>query len=105
MNTNVSKALTKRQRQGRDTKRKLLDVTKTLLGEKSFNSVTLDKIADNVGVTKTSILWHFGSKEDLLIAAVFDLFEDLEAAVLIEKSTHPDFGDRFSYLLDAVANS
>ena len=93
----------KRQRRGDETRRRLIDATKRLLAEFDFQTVTLDQVAASVGVAKSSILWHFGSKEALLTEAVFDLFEEIDSKLKLEKSNIGTVEERVRYLFAAVA--
>jgi AcrR family transcriptional regulator len=81
----------------------LIDATKQLLAEFDFQTVTLDQVSKSVGVAKSSILWHFGSKEALLTEAVFDLFEEIDSKLKLEKSNLETLEQRVRYLLGAVA--
>ena len=94
----------KKQRRGDETRRRLIDATKGLLAEFDFETVTLDQIASRVGVAKSSILWHFGSKEALLTEAVFDLFEEIDSKLKLEKSNLETVEERVRYLFTAVAD-
>ena len=91
------------QRRGDETRRRLIDATKGLLAEFDFQTVTLEQISSRVGVAKSSILWHFGSKEALLTEAVFDLFEEIDSKLKLEKSNLETVEERVRYLLTAVA--
>ncbi len=90
------------QRRGEATKAQLIAATKQLLAEHDFDSVTLDQVAASVGVAKSSILWHFGSKEGLLTEAVFDLFEEIDARINLVKRDLPTLSERVDYLLKTV---
>lgn len=56
-----------RQRRGVRTEQAIIDATVTLLAERGIHATSLDTVAEEVGVAKSSILWHFGSKEGLLL--------------------------------------
>ncbi len=56
-----------RQRRGVRTEAAILDATLRLLATRGLQGTSLDLVADEVGVSKSSILWHFGSKEELLL--------------------------------------
>jgi AcrR family transcriptional regulator len=75
---------------GQITADRILEVTARLLADREPNTVTLDRISREVGVAKTSILWHFGSKKDLFLAVVDRVFEQFLGAFV---SDHPDVGD------------
>lgn len=94
----------RKQRRGSETRRRLLQSTKSLLADHDYQSITLDQVADTVGIAKSSILWHFGSKEGLLTEAVFELFEEIDEAINLEKEALPTLDERFRYLLETVAD-
>lgn len=94
----------KKQRRGEITKRQLVDSTKRLLAEYDYQTVTLDRISREVGVAKSSILWHFGSKERLLTEAVFDVFAEVHDKINLAKRDLPTLHERVEYLLGQVAD-
>lgn len=93
----------RKQRRGAETRQQLLQATKTLLADFDYQSITLDQVAELVGVSKSSILWHFGSKEGLLTEAVFELFEEIDQAVNPEMRSLPTLEARLAYMLDVIA--
>ena len=58
----------------------MLEVTRQLLSGSGPRSVTLDQVAARSRVAKTSILWHFGSKQELLLEALDEVIRDFERA-------------------------
>ncbi len=92
----------RKQRRGLETRRQLIESTKSLLAGRDYQSVTLDQISKEVGVAKSSILWHFGSKEALLTEAVYDLFDEIDRAISLEKQNLPSIDDRIEHLLSAI---
>jgi len=46
--------------------RRILDVATKLMSEKGFHGASIQKIADEVGVTKSTIFHHFKNKEGIL---------------------------------------
>ena len=48
----------------------ILKTTCQLLGEKGFDTMTMDDVAQGVGIAKASLYKHFNSKEDLCCAAM-----------------------------------
>jgi AcrR family transcriptional regulator len=64
-----------RQR-GSDTRAAIVAEGLRLMREEGPGVVTLDRVAEGVGVTKQAVLYHFGSKRGLLVALVFSAFED-----------------------------
>ena len=49
------------------TEEAILQATMRLLATRGIHGTSLDLLAEEVGVAKSSILWHFGSKEELLL--------------------------------------
>jgi AcrR family transcriptional regulator len=58
----------------------VLEVTRRLLSESGPRNVTLDQVAARSEIAKTSILWHFGSKQELLLEALDEVIRDFEKA-------------------------
>ena len=48
----------------------ILQATCRLLGEKAYDAMTMDDVANAVGIAKASLYKHFPSKEDLAAAAM-----------------------------------
>lgn len=94
----------KKQRRGEQTKRQMIDITKSLLTGFDYQSITLDQIASEVGVAKSSILWHFGSKEGLLTEAVFDLFAEIDEKLEQVKSDLATLPERLEFLIGSVGD-
>lgn len=55
--------------------RAILQAACDLLGAKSFDAMTMDDVAGNVGIAKASLYKHFGSKEDLCCAAMAEVLQ------------------------------
>jgi TetR/AcrR family transcriptional regulator of autoinduction and epiphytic fitness len=48
----------------------IVTTTNRLLAEKGFDAMTVDEVANDVGIAKASLYKHFASKEDLAAAAM-----------------------------------
>ena len=57
----------------------ILQSTCRLLGEKSFDAMTMDDVANAVGIAKASLYKHFASKEDLCCAAMIPILGRVRA--------------------------
>src|SRR5512132_2747811 len=66
-----------RQERGVRTEETILEATLRLLSTRGVHGTSLDLLADEVGVAKSSILWHFGSKEELLLRVAERVFEEV----------------------------
>ena len=75
-----------------DKRTKILDRTYDLLCKTSYQRLSMEQIAESVGVSKALLFYHFSSKRDLARAALkqgfereveqFDLFEELDEETL-----------------------
>jgi AcrR family transcriptional regulator len=86
---------------GARTRRAILDETARLLSDDEPESVTLDRISAAVPISKSSICWHFGTKDELFVAVVDDLFRRYTDHYVAE---HPDGGDARDQLVDFLAD-
>lgn len=86
---------------GAQTRQAILDETARLLGSDAPESVTLDRISAAVPISKSSICWHFGTKDDLFVAVVDDMFRRYTDGYLAD---HPDGGDARGQLVDFLAD-
>lgn len=69
-----------------DTKSRVIEAATTAFSERGFAGTSLDDLAKMVGLTKQSILYHFGSKDGLLEAVLTDAVGEL-ASVLETAAT------------------
>jgi AcrR family transcriptional regulator len=53
-----------------DREQQLLDVAEQIFGERGFQAVTMEEIAELAGVTKPVLYDHFGSKDGLAVACI-----------------------------------
>ena len=64
----------------------ILQATCRLLGEKAFDAMTMDDVANAVGIAKASLYKHFSSKEELCSEAMVQILARVQA-YLSELST------------------
>ncbi|GIG86766.1 TetR family transcriptional regulator [Plantactinospora endophytica] len=64
-----------------DTPGRILRTALDLFGTQGYQRTSLRQIADRLELTKAGILYHFPSKEHLLVALAEPLISDLEAAL------------------------
>ena len=57
------------------TRERILDVALDLFTEKGFDGTSLREIAEQLGVTKAALYYHFASKDDILMALHMRLHE------------------------------
>ncbi len=63
------------------TSERVLDAALASFGTTGYGATSLDALARDLGVRKQTILYHFGSKEGLLVAVVEMAVADLAAGV------------------------
>jgi AcrR family transcriptional regulator len=64
-----------------DTRARLVDAAVELFNQHSFAGTSLQMIADELGITKAAIYYHFRSREQLLTGVVEPIFRQLEVVV------------------------
>lgn len=85
---------------GENSRQKILDTTRRLIGESDSHSVSLDQIAKACQLSKSSILWHFGSKEGLLLEVVDAIFHNLETTFLSQCPAGLTIPEKFHFFLN-----
>ena len=69
----------------------ILQATCRLLGEKAYDAMTMDDVANAVGIAKASLYKHFASKEELCCAAMVQILGKVQAfldTVPVELAPH-----------------
>lgn len=51
-----------------DTRTKILESAEKTFAKYGYEGTTLDQVAENAGLTKGAVYWHFSSKSDLFLA-------------------------------------
>ncbi|NNH74153.1 TetR/AcrR family transcriptional regulator [Nocardia uniformis] len=64
---------------GRSTKDAIRLAALRLFSTKGFELTSLREVADEVGITKASLYYHYASKQDLLLAVIEPVFADMRA--------------------------
>lgn len=88
-----------------ETRGKLLESALDIMSEKPFSSVSMNEIAERIGLSKGATYWHFKNKNEVLIKLIESL------SVYIEKERHKDsrsletFDDIRFYFKNRMAKS
>ena len=70
-----------RRRSADDAKAEIREAALDLFLLHGYDATSLEEVAERVGVTRPAVLYHFGSKEALLLSIVDPGFEALDAVV------------------------
>src|SRR5580693_7571129 len=84
-----------------NTRERILDVALDLFTELGFDGTSLRQIAEQLGVTKAALYYHFTSKDDILMALHLRLHEAGREA-LVQLTEEPVTLTQWGSLLDLV---
>ncbi len=76
------------------TEEAILQATMRLLASRGIQGTSLDLLAEEVGVAKSSILWHFGSKEELLLRVAERVFDEVAEGPVQKILAMPTLAER-----------
>ena len=91
-----------KKQQGEATRKQILEVTARRFAQHGYQGTSLEAIAKQVGVAKSSVLWHFGSKEALLYEVIQGVMSKWEKEQTAELLAITDSRERLSKLVDAL---
>ena len=86
-----------------DTRQRILDVALDLFTEQGFDGTSLRQIAEQLGVTKAALYYHFESKDDILMALHLRLHEFGKVA-LLRMGEEPITLELWGELLDEIVD-
>ncbi|MGW5051276.1 TetR/AcrR family transcriptional regulator [Actinokineospora sp. NPDC004072] len=73
----------------RDTRSRIQDAARELFARKGVQRTSLQEIADQLGITKPALYYHFASREDLVRSIVQPLIDDGEAFIRAVEAEPP----------------
>src|SRR4029450_3579787 len=76
------------------TEEAILQAPMRLLATRGIQGTSLDLLAEEVGVAKSSVLWHFGSKEELLLRVAERVLDEVARGPVQEHLCMPTFEER-----------
>ena len=59
---------------GNDTRQRIIDAAYRLIAKYGYDKASVSKICEEVGVTKPSVYYYFGSKEGIFLAVLDNLY-------------------------------
>jgi TetR/AcrR family transcriptional regulator len=69
----------RRRRNGLRTHAEIVAAAERHFAERGFDATRLDDVADDVGIRRAAIFYHFGDKQELYEAVLAEVFRDLAA--------------------------
>ncbi len=88
-----------------DSRTKILDVAEALFARRGFAGVGLREVAQEVGLSKSSLFHHFPTKIDLyqeVLGRVLDRLQERMAPVLASQAAH---AERLDLLVDGLVDA
>lgn len=95
---------TVKYRRGVETRERVIALARNLIAEHGYAEVTLDQISAHAGLAKSSLIWHFGSKEMLLAEAAISLFREIEVTMELEGLRGKSVRERVEEMFARVAD-
>lgn len=97
-------ALTAKQRQGVESRERILDAAMDLIFEQGYSGTSLSALSARAGLPASSIYWHFGSKDGVIAAVVSREAERFFATVPDAAALPGDPVEQFSALMLQLAD-
>ncbi|NQX67598.1 TetR/AcrR family transcriptional regulator [Paenibacillus alba] len=95
----MSNSISSERRSGEETRSQILSIALKFFIEKGYESTSIRDIAEALGMTKSSLYYHFRSKEEILINLIQLRYAQLEELLewLDNQPTAPDLLERTAH--------
>src|SRR5438105_14793730 len=100
MNERPERPVRRRRSDGERSRKAILDQAARLATVEGIGGLSIARLADAVGMSKSGLFAHFGSKEELQLATVEAANSVFVEQVLAPASTAPDGFERLRRLVD-----
>ncbi|GAA4100264.1 TetR family transcriptional regulator [Nonomuraea soli] len=77
------------------TPQRILEAARTLFAARGYRATSMQSIADQVGITKAALYYHFDSKEEILRRLTVPLLDELEEVLAAAESGQDAEGVRW----------
>jgi AcrR family transcriptional regulator len=81
-----------------DTRTRIQDVALRLFNERGYEATSLREIADEVGVTKAALYYHFKTKEEIVTSLIDDRLDRLDTLFDWARSAPPSLERRQTFI-------
>src|SRR5258706_13214029 len=81
--------------------RSLLEATRKVLAAGGFDAVTMERVSAEAGLTKGAVYLYFPSKDHLILAAVEEMFAEMDRGIEAETNAGPHPWERLCRPLGA----
>ena len=85
-------------------KNNIIKVAAKLFSDKSFHDVTMDEIAEQVGVAKGTLYLYFSSKENLYLEILEHTFDSIESLLETEVAKSDSAPEKLKKVLSIIIN-
>jgi TetR/AcrR family acrAB operon transcriptional repressor len=92
----------KTREEAKETRERLLESALEIMSEKPFSRVSMNEIAEKIGLSKGAVYWHFKNKNDLLINLVESLCREGEEEFLADGVDFESWNDLRLYFRDKM---
>lgn len=86
-----------------DVRAEFVGIAADLFAARGFAATSLDDIAAAAGYSKAAVLYHFGSKDDLLVAVIENHLDQV-GELISRLETEPDSSTRVDDAIDVIAS-
>ena len=81
--------------------RSLLESTRRLIAAHGFDAVTMERVAQDAGITKGGIYLYFRNKDQMILAAIEEIMDTMVRSITDTAGTHESPWDQLCQLIRA----
>lgn len=97
----TSIALSAESKKGLATKSNILQAALDIASKSGLEGITIGHLADSVGMSKSGVFAHFGSREELQIAVICKYYNYFSEIVFIPALSKLKGSPRLRYMIDS----
>ena len=81
--------------------RSLLESTRRLIAAQGFDAVTMERVAQDAGITKGGIYLYFRNKDQMILAAIEEIMDTMVQSITARAGVHESAWDQLCQLIRA----